>query len=224
MQYFPLSVWPSSFFNFDLVASILDITKKSIRLELIILECSFFLTLWDSMPGVQSREVCQTKRTSPAAFGIPCQGYKLEKYAKLKERQPPAFGIQCQGFKVEKFAKLKEPHVSEYRNAFASMTNFQASPVKQISLKLKKRPPNHTVVCIAAGVELWITITSNSPVQTRRQELRIHVHYRTWGWREVQLQKAKTNNFFFRTKVLSRRQQHCLSLSCNVQKKKAMLM
>ena len=156
------------------------------------------------MPGVHAREVCQTNRTSPPsppppppAFGIPCQGYNFEKYAKLKERHPPpppAFGIPCQGYKVEEYAKLKEPHVLENRNVFASMTNFQASPTKQTSLKLEKRPPNHTVVQVAAGTERWITIIPTHQFRHKGKNY-VQFHNRTWGWREVQFQKAKMTAF-----------------------------
>ena len=36
-----------------------------------------------------------------------------------------------------------------------SLTNFQASPARQSSLRLKDRRPNHAVVLIPAGIERW---------------------------------------------------------------------
>ena len=39
-----------------------------------------------------------------------------------------------------------------------SLTNFQASPGRQSSLRSKDRCPNHAVVWIAAGIERWQTV------------------------------------------------------------------
>ena len=39
-----------------------------------------------------------------------------------------------------------------------SLTNFQAYPGRQSSLRSKDRPPNHAVVLIAAGIERWQTV------------------------------------------------------------------
>ena len=53
---------------------------------------------------------------------------------------------------------------------FRSMTNFQASPPKQSSLRSKDRLPNHTVVLIAAGIERCQTVRfqfSKSYTKTR---------------------------------------------------------
>ena len=78
-----------------------------------------------------------------------------------------------------------------------SLTNFQASPARQSSLRSKDRRPNHVVVYIAAGIERWKTVH----FQLSKPDTKTRSAYNSTAgrgdehWREVQLQRAKTTTF-----------------------------